>query len=300
MMDVLGLLASAAQKGFRFGVLLTALGLGFRHGIDWDHIAAITDISGSQEESRQSVLFGTLYALGHALVVFSLGLLAIVAGKSLPGGLDMVMPRVVGVTLVILGVYVFVSLIRHGRDFRMRSRWMLIFAGVRKGMRWAKERVGSGRQVADRGAEQLAPVGGGADHGQASSWHHGHHGRPGHHHHREPERDDAFMNYGVTTSFVVGMIHGIGAETASQLLIFLAVTGAGGIGAGILVLLSFVVGLLTSNTLIVLGTTFGLLRASKNFAVYATVAVLTGVFSLGIGTIFLFGKTTVLPAIFGG
>ena len=32
----------------------------------------------------------------------------------------------------------------------------------------------------------------------------------------------------------------------------------------------------------------------------AEVAVLTGVFSLTIGTIFVLGKTTVLPAIFGG
>jgi high-affinity nickel-transport protein len=300
MIDAIGLLASVAQEGFRFGVLLTALGLGFRHGVDWDHIAAITDISGSQEESRQSMLFGTLYALGHAMVVFSLGILAIVAGKGLPRGIDRVMPRVVGVTLVVLGVYVFGSLIRHGRDFRLRSRWMLIFAGVRKGMRWARGRVGPGRRPANRRGEQLVTVGGGADLGAASSWHHGHHGRPGHHHHREPEQDDAFMNYGPATSFAVGMIHGIGAETASQLLIFLAVTGAGGIGAGILVLVAFVVGLLASNSLIVLGTTFGFLRASKNFAVYATVAIVTGVFSLGIGAIFLLGKTTVLPAIFGG
>ena len=39
------------------------------------------------------------------------------------------MGRVVGITLIALGVYVFVSLIRHGREFRMRSRWMLVFAG---------------------------------------------------------------------------------------------------------------------------------------------------------------------------
>ena len=41
------------------------------------------------------------------------------------------MGRIVGVTLIVLGVYVFESLIRHGREFRMRSRWMLVFAGVR-------------------------------------------------------------------------------------------------------------------------------------------------------------------------
>jgi high-affinity nickel-transport protein len=312
-------LAAVAEKGFRFGVLLSALGLGFRHGIDWDHIAAITDITSSQEERRTSLVLGTVYALGHALVVLSLGVLAIVAGKKLPEGLDEVMPRIVGATLVLLGVYVFTSLIRHGRDFRLRSRWMLVFAGVRRGLRWVRARTQRARSSAepalvggsaaggeseeDGPAVSGMPSGGGtsgADPEAASSWHHGHHGLPGHHHHARPEQDDAFMNYSLPTAFGVGMIHGIGAETASQLLIFLAVAGAGGAVAGLLVLLAFVVGLLASNTLITVGTTVGFLRASKNFGIYATVAILTGLFSLTIGTIFLVGKTTLLPAIFGG
>jgi len=61
-----------------------------------------------------------------------------------------------------------------------------------------------------------------------------------------------------------------------------------------------VVGLLASNSLITLGSAFGFLQASKNFRIYVTVAILTAVFSLGIGTIFLLGKTTLLPALFGG
>jgi high-affinity nickel-transport protein len=135
---------------------------------------------------------------------------------------------------------------------------------------------------------------------EASLWHHGHHGLPGHHHHSRPEPDDAFMNYGRLTSFTVGMIHGVGAETPTQVLIFLAAAGAGGVTVGVVALLTFIVGLLASNSLITVGSTLGYLRASKNFAIYATVAVLTGVFSLTIGTIFVLGKTTLLPAIFGG
>ncbi len=310
---MIAVLADVAEKGFRFGVLISAALFGFRHGIDWDHIAAITDITSSQEERRQALVFGTLYALGHALVVFMLGMIAIVVGKKLPEGVDVVMTRVVGVTLLLLGVYVFVSLIRHGRDFRLRSRWMLIFTGVRKGVRWIRARRTSGGQ---RGAgslqtaghegpdDRLSPVLVGAHEGvdaeDAPMWHHGHHGRRGHHHHSRPEPDETFMNYGKVTSFSVGMIHGIGAETPTQVLVFLAVAGAGGVFSGILVLVVFISGLLTSNSLITLGSAFGFLKASKNFAIYASVAVLTGVFSLVIGTIFVLGKTTVLPAIFGG
>jgi sulfite exporter TauE/SafE len=308
------IVASAAQRGFDIGLLITAFSFGFRHGIDWDHIAAITDITGSQEERRQAILFGTLYALGHALVVFGLGSVAIMAGKELPGGVDKVMTRVVGVTLLLLGVYVFVSLVRHGRDFRLRSRWMLIFSGVRKGARWARERVraangqweGNGERD---GAGELQPSGSEARTAvalagrpgapPAETWHHGHHGRPGHHHHDRPEADDAFMNYGRATAFFVGMIHGIGAETPTQLLIFVAASTQSA-GVGLLVLGAFIIGLLSSNTLITLGSAFGFLQATKNFKIYATVAVLTGTFSLIIGTIFVLGKTTVLPAMFGG
>ena len=296
------LVGAFSEGGFRLGLLVAAFWFGFRHGIDWDHIAAITDITGSQEERRQAMLFGTLYALGHALIVLTLGLLAIAIGERLPESVDNVMTRVVGATLLLLGIYVFVSLIRHGRDFRLRSRWMLVFAGVRKAVRWAKGKVGgAGSRPREQSAALTQPVAVETPGDiESPSWHHGHHGRPGHHHHARPEPDDTFMNYGRATAFGVGMIHGIGAETPTQVLIFLSAAGAGGTGVGVLVLLAFIVGLLASNTLITLGSAMGFLRASKNFPIYDGVAIVTGVFSLVIGTIFLLGKTTLLPALFGG
>src|SRR2546421_11837413 len=154
------LASSGASSGFEFGLVLTALGLGFAHGIDWDHLAAITDITSSQEERRASLLYGTLYALGHALVILVLGGLAILAGEHLPKGIDSVMTRVVGVTLLLLGVYVLYSLIRHGRDFRLRSRWRLAFAGVRRGARWARRRLAQRSQTFD--GTSMEPTEGGS------------------------------------------------------------------------------------------------------------------------------------------
>jgi hypothetical protein len=296
-------LASTAGQGCELGLLIAGFALGFRHGIDWDHIAAITDITSSQAERRQALWFGTLYALGHASVVFALGLLAILLGEHLPEGVDDVMTRVVGATLVLLGVYVFVSLVRHGRDFRLRSRWMLIFSGVRRGVRWVRRRGNWPHPVptAVTVPESSMAAGGGGEAAEASTWHHGHHGRPGHHHHARPEADDAFMTYGKATAFGVGMIHGVGAETPTQVVVFLtAATCAGGSAIGIAVLVSFIVGLLGSNSLITLGSAYGFLKASTNFPIYATVAVVTGAFSLAIGILFLFGKTNLLPAFFGG
>jgi high-affinity nickel permease len=294
----------AAADGFGFGLLVAAFWFGFRHGIDFDHLAAITDITSSVEERRRALLFGTLYALGHALVVLVLGIVAILLGDRLPPGIDEVMGRVVGVTLIILGIYVFVSLVRHGRDFRLRSRWMLVFAGIRRGMRWARERVPSQEPApapAGAGGGTLPEAGVGAEDGPRSPalWHHGHHGRPGHHHHDRPEPDD-YLGYGRATAFGVGMIHGVGAETPTQVLIFLAAAGAGGSAVGIAVLLAFIVGLLASNSLITVGSAFGFMQASKNFAVYATVAVLTAIFSLFLGVVFVLDASHILPPLLGG
>src|SRR3989344_9066533 len=87
----------------------TTLLLGLRHGIDWDHIAAITDITGSSSNSRQALILGTFYALGHGTVVIFLGLGAVMLGVKLPDWVDTVMEPVVGVTLILLGLYLAFS-----------------------------------------------------------------------------------------------------------------------------------------------------------------------------------------------
>lgn len=293
------MLASIGSEGLGLGLVASSFLFGFRHGIDWDHIAAITDITSSQEDRRESIVYGTLYALGHALVVFVIGTFAIVLGENLPEGIDSAMERVVGVTLIVLGVYVFVALVRHGREFRMRSRWMLIFAGARNLYRRFRPTARAEREPVHVHGQDGSVAVAVAEDIPVSDWHHGHHGRPGHHHHDHPE-PDAFMNYGKRTAFAVGMVHGVGAETPTQLIIFITIAGAGGHIAGEILLAMFLIGLLTSNSLITMGTAFGFVRASKNWTLYLTVALLTATFSLVIGTLFVLGRGTVLPALFGG
>lgn len=294
------MLALAASVGtrnvFHVGLVLTAFGFGFRHGIDWDHIAALTDITSSQAEPRRSMWFATLYALGHALVVFLLGFAAIVLAQRLPAEVDGVMERFVGATLIILAVYVFYALMHHGRDFRMRSRWMLVFSGVRAGVRWIHARAQPGATDDVSLERELVPAGGGSGSRAPAGHHHHHlHGRPGAHMPLDP-----FTSYAPGTAFTVGMVHGIGAETPTQVLIFLAAAGAGGRGVGMLLLFCFLVGLLTSNSVIALAGTFGFLGAAHNFKLYVAVSVVTAAFSLVVGAIFLFGSSAVLPAMLGG
>ena len=296
--------------GGTIGVLAAALALGIRHGIDWDHIAAITDITsttaaaqGAEErwltgepgvmltdeshhsladggrlppvaggsvqsaalpaflsEHRRAIFLGTLYALGHGTVVTILGLLAILASGFLPDWIDPIMERVVGITLLFLAAYLFYSLYRYfrgGGEFRIRSRWMLIFAGVRNGFNWLRSHV-SGEHPHDHDVH-------GAD------------------------------QYGVRTAYGVGLIHGIGAETGTQVLVIATAVGAGTKVMGIAVLMMFVVGLLISNSFITFVTAAGFVSSRRRQWIYVFAGLLAAVFSLVVGLVFLFRAGGFLP-----
>ena len=306
------------RNAFHIGLALTAFGFGFRHGIDWDHIAALTDITSSQEAPRRSMWFATLYALGHALVVFLLGFAAIMFAQRLPDGVDAVMERFVGATLVILGCYVFYALARHGRDFRMRSRWMLMLSGARRGVHWVRRRGAATSELVEIEHDHVHPLtdphdladqhehrrtrdnvvvfaGAGAGAASVALADHRHL-----HRHVVPMPDDPFADYAPRTAFGIGMIHGIGAETPTQVLIFVTAAGAGGKMSGLVLLAAFLVGLLSANSAVALAGTFGFLGATRNFRLYVAVSCITALFSLVIGTIFLFGSAALLPAMLGG
>ena len=120
------------------------------------------------------------------------------------------MGRIVGLTLVALGLWVMYSIYRYaraGEAFRLRSRWMLVFDTIRYGSRRFGARL--------HGHEHVEPL--------------------------------EMSSYGAKTSFGVGMIHGIGAETGTQVLLIAAVGGAASAGLGIPMLFAFVIGLLMSN-----------------------------------------------------
>ena len=117
-------------------LVATGVGLGLRHGIDWDHIAAISDVTGTQKSRIRAFVMGSLYALGHAAVVIVLGVLAIVLGARLPDWADGYMETLVGLTLVGLAIWIFWSLWQARNSgakggLVLKSRWMLVFDGAR-------------------------------------------------------------------------------------------------------------------------------------------------------------------------
>jgi high-affinity nickel permease len=328
-----GILFADVGAGGAVGLLVTAVVLGVRHGFDWDHLAAITDITsttatadaadfvhesvheersghahahGGEAELRahgpetpqsnahphlagppqmvnvdaadsahipvsavrpslhgeqsRALLLGSLYALGHATVVAALGLAALSLGAVLPEWVDPIMGRVVGFTLVVLGAWVFISLYqyaRHGTAFRLRSRWMLVFDSARFAWRRFQARL--------HGHEHVDPI--------------------------------EMSSYGPRTAFGVGMIHGVGAETGTQVLLIAAIGGASGQGLGIPMLVAFIGGLLVSNSVIVLVTATGFIASRLRERLYVGIGAVAGAFSLVIGAIFLLQLEDRLPPL---
>ena len=323
--------------GGGIGIYATAVALGIRHGIDWDHIAAITDITSAgatATEDEESWLLaepglqltdethhmehahaaqidehehahvhnqphehdeatarvtqasvatleapavatlgpiaikrdhvstfwlGSLYALGHGLVVTVLGIIAILAAEVLPDWVDPIMERLVGVTLVFLSLYLFYSIYRYfrgGGEFRIRSRWMLVFAGVGNAWSWIRSRMGK-------------------------------------HEHRHV----APQQYTARTAFGIGLIHGVGAETGTQALIIATAVGATSQATAIATLFFFVCGLLISNTAVTVMSTAGFVSARRRTGIYLAVGFVAAVFSLVVGVFFLLQSGDLLPGL---
>jgi len=344
------------------GLLLTALGLGLRHGIDWDHIAAIADLSGTSKNRRQGFILSMAYAVGHGIVVFALGTLAIAFGLAIPDALDEWMGRVVGLTLIALGLWILIELVRKGRDFRLQSRWMLVLNGTFAGFRRVRNGL-LGRQISvehDHSHEHSHELENDAhdaaaahDHSHAeandelvidltdsalaepaiaeralveealvqepaavttsgsgeataqTSWrerlgwnsHAGHsHSHSHTHRHDLALPDQADATYGRGTATGIGMLHGVGIESPTQIAIFVASTAAAGVGFGLMLLGTWVLGLIIANAFLALLAGAGLLNAERSFPVYATLAALVGVASLALGVLYIAGLD-VLPAL---
>ena len=236
--------------------LLSAAVLGFRHGFDYDHIAAITDITSVQTDRWRGMRLGLCYALGHAATVAVLGSAVILFQLSLPRGMDRIAERLVGLTLLLLGAYVLGSLLRG--TTAPRSRFHLM-AGAFRWLQWKMK----------------------------SYWHD----------HDVPAPAGRNWNYDPKSVLVIGIVHGLGAETPSQLMIFLLAANLGGIGKGFLGLAMFIVGLLVMNT-VMTGSAVGLFGVGGRMPrFHFVVTALTAIYSLAVGALFLFGSSGLLPPL---
>ncbi|WP_232059606.1 hypothetical protein [Kyrpidia spormannii] len=100
-------------------------------------------------------------------------------------------------------------------------------------------------------------------------------------------------------AFTVGVIHGAGAETPTQLMVFAAAMQAGGRTAALGVFFLFVAGMLVANLLISLLTMMGYGLAGRRMGWRVVLAGCTSVYSVVVGIVFLIGQAVGLPSLAG-
>lgn len=302
-----------------------ALVFGFRHGFDWDHLAALTDLTGSQRSRRRALWLAALYALGHAVMVLGLGVLAILFAAQVPESLDAAMGRLVGASLVGLGLWIAWTAWRTKGVPPLQSRWMLLLDGTRRRLR--RLRPSPAPVVIEH--EHPHDHGAGHDHEHDLGHDLGHEavGRPHadpapgaltgsarsvparigaravaaphshRHRHVVAPVADPFVRYGSWSSFGVGVLHGVGAETPTQVLVFATAAEATDHASAVGVLAAFLVGLFAANTVVAVAATFGYGRLGRSPLVMGALAAVTAVFSIAVGTLSLLGRADVLPGI---
>lgn len=220
-------------------LLWTALLLGLRHSFDMDHVAAITDICAAETDRRKGLLYSFGYSAGHAIIILILGVIAMAVGLVIPPGIEAVMGKVVGVTLLLLAGAVLFSALRYRSSDKLLSRWRILAAAAR----WltGKHKHGDGSHK----------------HGESQSG-----------------------SVGFWGSAVIGVLHGIGVESPTQLVVL---TSAASVSAllGFTTVLVFAGGILVANMGLALVVVSGFQSAKRQqtlFMVLSIISALLGVY----------------------
>jgi high-affinity nickel permease len=208
--------------------LIACTALGLQHGIDVDHVAAISDVTSMQRTPSESIRSGLCYAAGHAATVGLLGIALILLKTSVPDVLSTWMERVIGFTLVALGAYILSAI------FRGQQRWQAMLALFHIFRR--------------RRAEESVAV-----------------------------------SYGAKSSLSLGILHGVGAETPTQLSALLIAANLGGLAGGIAALSFFAVGMFASNMLLTTAATAAFVASRIKPEVFRWLGAFTAGYSLWIG-----------------
>lgn len=242
-----------------FALAATSFALGARHGLDWDHIAAITDLTaprqgddqGRARPARRGLGLSFWYCTGHGAVLAVFGALVLALGLGLPAGMDVAFEYVVGVTLITLGGVVLYQLGRYRSDYRYTGRISLVVGALRRG--WARARR---REV---------PV-------------------------------DA-LDVDRRGAFLVGLLHGTGAETPTQVALFAAAGASGSASTAALILAAFIAGLIVADLGIAAAWLSGVLGTRRAPRVQIALGAVTGLASLTLGLLILTGYSSVVPPL---
>jgi hypothetical protein len=104
----------ATTTSSALGVLIVGLGLGLRHALDTDHLAAISTIVSQRKNWFSSLLVGGLWGIGHTASLLVAGVAVILMRFDI-GKYEKPLEFCVALMLIALGVNVLYKLARGGR-----------------------------------------------------------------------------------------------------------------------------------------------------------------------------------------
>ena len=110
------------------GLLVTALLLGAAHAFAPDHLAAIGVFVSRRPHWRRALAIGTRWGVGHSVVILMVGGVLVLTGWRFPAALTPWVERLVGVTLIAVGVAALVRALRvhgHRHDHDGVAHWHL-------------------------------------------------------------------------------------------------------------------------------------------------------------------------------
>lgn len=93
-----------------YSLITLALSLGIVHALDADHIMAVSALSSSNINSRNSIRFCLRWAFGHGATLMTIGGCVFLLGMAVPDQLSVYAEHAVGLVLVLLGLLVLYKL----------------------------------------------------------------------------------------------------------------------------------------------------------------------------------------------
>ena len=211
-----------------------AILIGFRHGMDSDHVAAIADMVGAEKQRKRQLQMGVMYALGHGAIVLVIGMLAVMIVSKLPDSILHAMEFLVGLSLLVLGGYILWSIFQQKEAYEYQSRWELIIQVVARMFRIKTNRA-------------------------------------------------QIQKMGILSAFCIGILHGIGAETPTQVMLIGSSVGLDNFFFASIQILLFTVGLLCATVLVTYATSWGFMKAALKRRVQLLLGTVTGGYSLVLG-----------------
>lgn len=272
-------------------LVATTFALGLRHGVDWDHLSAISDLTGADLRRRHAGLVAALYALGHGAAVFALGALAVAAGERLPTWIDPLMERVVGATLLVLAVAV------------ARSAWSTGHP-VARGIVLLRA-LGRARALLRRQGRTLLHHAHGHDHDGLHDHAHRDHDEHEPHTVRTKHRhahihEVSVSGYSSGAAFAIGVLHGVGAETGTQAVVLAGAAHATTTGSALVVVGAFVLGVIATTVALALASAAGWAVVGNHGRAVRVLSLVAAAASGTVGSLFLLGAADRLPSILGG